>query len=99
MKNPDYRDTMYVADLVVANTVNTMPEKTLEAFADHGEVDVNAVTAHYDDAQKVMDDLAAVGIDYDDVIAVLEKEGVDKFVGSWNDLLKTVSGQMEAAQG
>jgi transaldolase len=99
VKNPDYRDTMYVADLVVANTVNTMPEKTLEAFADHGEVDPDAVTGHYDDAQKVMDDLAAVGIDYDDVIAVLEKEGVDKFVGSWNDLLKTVSGQMEAAQG
>ena len=99
VKNPDYRDTMYVADLVVANTVNTMPEKTLEAFADHGEVDGDAVTAHYDDAQKVMDDLAAVGIDYDDVIAVLEKEGVDKFVGSWNDLLETVSGQMEAAKG
>jgi transaldolase len=99
VKNPDYRDTMYVADLVVANTVNTMPEKTLNAFADHGEVDGNAVTGHYDDAQKVMDDLAAVGIDYDDVIAVLEKEGVDKFVGSWNDLLKTVSDQMEAAQG
>ena len=99
VKNPDYRDTMYVADLVVANTVNTMPEKTLEAFADHGEVDGDQVTAHYDDAQKVMDDLAAVGIDYDDVIAVLEKEGVDKFVGSWNELLETVSGQMEAAQG
>ena len=98
VKNPDYRDTMYVADLVVANTVNTMPEKTLEAFADHGEVDGDRSPTHYDDADKVMADLAAVGIDYDDVIAVLEKEGVDKFVDSWNELLDTVSGQMEAAK-
>jgi transaldolase len=99
VKNPDYRDTMYVADLVVANTVNTMPEKTLQAFADHGEVDGDQVTTRYADAQKVMDDLAAVGIDYDDVISVLEQEGVDKFVASWNELLDTVSGQMAAAQG
>ena len=99
VKNPDYRDTMYVADLLVANTVNTMPEKTLEAFADHGEVEGDQVTTKYDDADKVMADLKAVGIDYDDVIAVLEQEGVDKFVTSWNELLETVSDQLEAARG
>ena len=99
VKNPDYRDTMYVADLVVANTVNTMPEKTLQAFADHGEVDSgDQVTTKYDDARSVMDRLAAVGIDYDDVIATLEKEGVDKFVTSWHELLDTVEEQLEAAQ-
>jgi transaldolase len=97
VKNPDYRDTMYVTDLVVANTVNTMPEKTMEAFADHGEVDGDQVTTRYGDADQVMADLAAVGIDYDDVIATLEQEGVDKFVASWNELLGTVSEQLEAA--
>ena len=98
VKNPDYRDTMYVTDLVVADTVNTMPEKTLEAFADHGEVDGDLVTTRYDDARQVMDQLAAVGIDYDDVIETLEKQGVDKFSDSWNDLLETVEGQMESAR-
>ncbi len=97
VKNPDYRDTMYVSDLVVANTVNTMPEKTLEAFADHGEVDGDQVTTEYDHAQQVMDELKAVGIDYDDVIRVLEQEGVDKFSKSWNELRETVTDQMGAA--
>ena len=98
VKNPDYSDTMYVAELVVPNTVNTMPEKTLEAFADHGEVDGDQVTTMYDHAQQVMDDLRAVGIDYDDVIATLEQEGVDKFSKSWQELLDTVSEQMDSAK-
>ena len=99
VKNPDYRDTMYVSDLVVTDTVNTMPEKTLEAFADHGTVDGgDVVTPNYGDARQVMDSLAAVGIDYDDVIATLEQEGVDKFVASWQELLDTVSGQLESAK-
>jgi transaldolase len=89
VKNPDYSDTMYVSELVVSNVVNTMPEKTMEAFADHGKVD---------HAQQVMDDLRSVGIDYDDVIATLEQEGVDKFSKSWQELLDTVSEQMESAQ-
>jgi transaldolase len=89
---------MYVSELVVANTVNTMPEKTMEAFADHGEVDGDQVTGNYDHAQKVMDDLKAVGIDYDDVIAALEQEGVDKFSKSWQELLDTVSEQMDSAK-
>jgi transaldolase len=97
VKNPDYRDTMYVTDLVVPDTVNTMPEKTLEAFAEHGEVEGDRVTTTYAEAQSVMDRLAAVGIDYDDVIATLEQEGVEKFEASWAELLDTVSGQLKAA--
>ena len=97
VKNPDYPDTMYVTDLVVADTVNTMPEKTLRAFADHGEVKGDQVTTHYDDAQQVLDGLRDVGIDYDDVIATLEREGVEKFVKSWDDLEATVRSSLEGA--
>jgi transaldolase len=96
VKNPDYDDTLYVSELVVSHTVNTMPEKTLEAYADHGTLDGgDTVRPHYDDARKVMADLAAAGVDYDDVIATLEQEGVDKFVKSWDELVETVRGQME----
>jgi transaldolase len=98
VKNPDYRDTMYVADLVVSNTVNTMPEKTLQAFADHGEVTGDQVTTHYDEAHQVMADLAKLGIEYDDVIEVLENEGVEKFVKSWDELTATVQDQMNGAK-
>ncbi len=97
VKNPDYRDTMYVTDLVVGNTVNTMPEKTMQAFADHGEVNGDQVTTNYAEAQQVMDDLGRLGIDYDDVIEVLEREGVDKFVTSWDELVETVKGQLQGA--
>jgi transaldolase len=96
VKNPDYSDTLYVAELVVANIVNTMPEKTLQAFADHGEVRGDMVTTRYDDARAVMAALGEAGIDYDDVIATLEREGVDKFVKSWEELVETVRGQMES---
>ena len=98
VKNPDYRDTMYLTDLAVPNTVNTMPEKTMQAFADHGEVQGDQVTTKYAEAQQVMDDLAKVGIDYDDVIEVLENEGVDKFVKSWDELTATVEDQMKGAK-
>ena len=95
VKNPAYPDTLYVTDLVVADTVNTMPEKTLEAFADHGELDGDQVTGRAADAQEVFDRLAAVGIDFEDVLVVLETEGVDKFKKSWTELVETVQGQME----
>jgi transaldolase len=97
VKNPEYSDTMYITDLLVPNTVNTMPQKTMEAFADHGEVNGDQVTGKYDDAQHVMDGLAGLGIEYDDVIATLEQEGVDKFVKSWNDLVDTVRDNLAAA--
>jgi len=98
VKNPDYPDTLYVTELVVADTVNTMPEKTMEAFADHGEVRGDTVTGRTDVAQQVFDRLAAVGIDFDDVLDVLEREGVEKFSKSWHELVETVEAQMERSQ-
>jgi transaldolase len=98
VKNPDYPDTMYVADLVVADTVNTMPEKTLQAFADHGEVTGDEVTGKGAESQEVFDRLAAVGVDLDDVFLAIEAEGVDKFKKSWTELVETVEGQMEKAK-
>ena len=97
VKNPDYRDTMYVDDLVVANTVNTMPEKTLQAVADHGDIKGDQVTGNYADARAVLAAVAEEGISYDDVIATLETEGVDKFVTAWKELLETVRGQLQQA--
>ena len=98
VKSDDYPDTLYVTELVVADTVNTMPEKTMEAFADHGEVEGDRVTGRAAEAQEVFDRLAAVGIDFEDVLLALEKEGVDKFKKSWTELVETVSGQMEKAR-
>ncbi len=97
VKNEDYSDTLYVTELVVAGTVNTMPEKTMEAFADHGEVEGDRVTGMADDAQQVLDRLGEVGIDFADVLLALETEGVDKFKKSWDELVETVRGQMEQA--
>jgi len=97
VKDPAYPDTLYVTDLVAPETVNTMPEKTLEAVADHGEITGDAVRAHYADAHDVMAQLEKAGIDYDDVIETLEQEGVDKFVKSWDELVETVQGQMDKA--
>ncbi|TNM39624.1 transaldolase [Nocardioides albidus] len=98
VKNPAYPDTLYVTDLVVADTVNTMPEKTLQAFADHGEVEGDQVTGKADQAHEVFDRLSAAGVDLDDVFVVLETEGVDKFKVSWTELVETVEGQMEKAR-
>jgi transaldolase len=75
-----------------------MPEKTLQAVKDHGEVRGDQVRPHYEDARKVMADLESAGIDYDDVITTLEEEGVEKFVKSWKELLGTVEENLEAAQ-
>jgi transaldolase len=96
VKDPSYDDTRYVIELVAPGTVNTMPEATLEAVEDHGVFGGDTVTGTYDEAQKVLDDLAAIGIDYADVIAVLEREGVEKFEKSWSELLDSVRHQLEA---
>ena len=96
VKNPDYKDTMYVDDLVVERTVNTMPEKTLDAVRDHSEIIGDQVRPNYESAHQVMKDLADAGIDYDDVIRVLEQEGVEKFEKSWNELLETVKANLGA---
>jgi transaldolase len=98
VKNPDYKDTMYVDDLVVEDTVNTMPEKTLQAVADHGEIKGDQVRTFYDDAEATMRALADAGIDYDDVIDVLIREGVEKFIKAWDELLDSTTEALEAAQ-
>jgi transaldolase len=98
VKDPSLPDTLYVTELAVHGVVNTMPEKTMEATFDHAPLHGDAVTGSYAQAQKVLDDLAAAGIDYDDVTALLEKEGVEKFVVSWNELLDTVTAALEAAK-
>ncbi|OSC29726.1 transaldolase [Mycobacterium vulneris] len=97
VKNPNYSDTLYVTELVAPNTVNTMPEKTLDAVADHGEIRGDTVTGTAGEAQAVFDKLEQIGIDLTDVFKVLEKEGVEKFVDSWNELLEETQKQLGSA--
>ncbi|CAN5340763.1 transaldolase [soil metagenome] len=97
VKDPSLPDTLYVTELAVAETVNTMPEKTLEATFDHGVITGDNVTGEYDSANTTLDALDQLGISYDEVTALLEKEGVEKFIVSWNELLDTVSAALEAA--
>jgi transaldolase len=96
-KDPTYDDTMYVVELVASDTVNTMPEGTLRAVADHGKPHGDTVHGTYDESRKVFADLEALGIGYDDVVAVLEEEGVAKFAASWQELLGTISSEMGSA--
>jgi len=98
VKDPSYPDTLYVTELVAKDTVNTMPGPTLEAVADHGVVTGDTVTGKYADAKAVLDQLGAIGVDYDDVVSVLEAEGVDKFEKSWGELLGTVTDELERAK-
>lgn len=95
VKDPAYPDTLYVTELVVANTVNTMPEKTLEAFADHGELTGDTVSGLAAEAQQVIDGLEAQGISYDEVVDKLEVEGLQKFDDSWAELLETVRTELD----
>ncbi|MFF5988658.1 transaldolase [Prauserella flavalba] len=99
VKNPEYSDTRYVDELVVAGTVNTMPEKTLFAAADHAEIVGDKVSGTGARAQEVFDKLSAAGIDIADVFLTLENEGVEKFDKSWAELLDTVTGQLDKAKG
>jgi transaldolase len=98
VKDPSLPDTLYVVELAVADVVNTMPEKTLEATFDHGVINGDQVTGSYAAANAVLDAIAAQGISYDEVTQLLEKEGVEKFIVSWNELLDTVSAALEAAK-
>ena len=92
VKDPSLPDTFYVVDLVTHGVVNTMPEKTLDAVADHGDVAGDTIVGKYDEARQDMDRLKAVGVDIDEVTDLLEREGVDKFIVSWHELSDTVSG-------
>jgi transaldolase len=89
-KNPEYRDVMYVEELIGPETVNTMPLETIEAFQDHGEVRGDTVTGKVGKAHKLFVELEKVGVDYDDVTETLELEGVQKFADSFTELLDGV---------
>src|SRR3954471_4288469 len=94
-KDPAYDDTMYVIDLVAPGTVNTMPEPTLEALLDHGEFRGETVRPMYTDGQSVLDSLGELGINYDDVVQVLEDEAIEKFETSWNELIDSITSELE----
>ncbi|MGY1662077.1 transaldolase [Geodermatophilus sp. SYSU D00705] len=94
VKNPDYPDTLYVSELIAPGTVNTMPEKTLMAYADHGTPGT-PVQKTYDEAAAVMQSISDAGVDLDDVFRVLEDEGVQKFVDSWDELTESVRTQLQ----
>jgi transaldolase len=94
VKNPEYSDTMYISELIAPGTVNTMPEKTMKAYADHGEPGT-PIQKSYDEAAEVMKSIADAGVDLDDVFRVLEDEGVKKFVDSWDELTESVKSELE----
>ena len=98
VKDPTLPDTLYVTELVAENLVNTMPEKTLMAVADHGEIPKDSIRPNYAAAQVVMQELAEAGVDFSDVTATLEAEGVEKFIVSWDELVETVRSALEAAK-
>jgi transaldolase len=89
-KNPAYRDVMYVEELIGPDTVNTMPLETIEAFQDHGEVRGATLLEGIADAERLFDDLREAGVDYDDVTETLEREGVQKFADSFEELLEGI---------
>jgi len=95
VKDPAYDDTQYVVELVTRGVVNTMPEATLNAIADHGVIRGDTVRGEYVSAHQTMDQLAAAGVDYDDVVRLLEEEAVDKFEASWKELLESVAGELQ----
>ena len=96
VKDPALPDTLYVTELVAAGTVNTMPEKTLQATFDHGVITGDTITGNYADAHDLFAQLAAVGVDFADVTQVLEDEGVEKFIASWHELQDTVTDALQA---
>jgi transaldolase len=95
VKDPSLRDTLYVEELIGPETISTMPEETIRAFQDHGRVEPR-LESDLDAAQYVFNKLYAVGVDYDDVVATLEREGIDKFVASVDDLLKLIGEKRHA---
>jgi transaldolase len=97
VKDKAYDDTRYVVDLVAPDTVNTMPAATLDAVADHGKPRGNAITGTYETARIVFQDLQRVGIDFEDIVNELEEQGLASFAKSWDELIASVTGQLEKA--
>jgi len=95
-KNPAYRDVMYVEELIGPETVNTMPLETIEAFQDHGVVRGDTLLEGVEEARALLDQLATAGIDYADVVATLEREGVEKFADSFRQLLEGIEAKRAA---
>ena len=98
VKDPSLPDTLYVTGLVAPNTVNTMPEATLNAVADHGEITGNTIVPNYSESNKVLDAISAAGVSYTEVVEKLETEGLSKFDVSWEELLQTVREALEQAK-
>jgi len=98
VKDPLLPDTLYVTGLVAPNTVNTMPEATLNAVADHGEITGNTIVPNYSESNKVLDAIAERGISYTEVVEKLETEGLSKFDVSWEELLQTVREALDNAR-
>ena len=98
VKDPSLPDTLYVTGLVAPNTVNTMPEATLNAVADHGEITGNTIVPNYSESNKVLDAIAEHGISYTEVVEKLETEGLSKFDVSWEELLQTVREALDNAR-
>ena len=94
VKDPAYPDTMYVTKLVAPGVVNTMPEATLRVVADHGQIPADSIRDHYADARQVLSQLAAAGVDYDDVTAALEQRGLELFDASWRELGDQLGAQL-----
>ena len=99
VKDPAYDDTRYVDRLVAPGVVNTMPEATLRAVADHGRIRGDTVRGTYEESQRVLDGLAALGVSYDDIVRVLEEEGVSKFTASGNELFDQLDVELGAKHG
>ena len=98
VKDPNLSDTLYVTELVAPMLVNTMPEKTMEAVFDHGVVPANSITSHYAESNEIIAAVEAQGISVKEVTELLEKEGVEKFIVSWNELVASITEALEAAK-
>jgi len=94
-KNPDYRDVIYVEELIGPDTVNTMPRETVEAFQDHGKVEPT-LTRDVDGARRVLEAFKEAGIEYDDVVETLEREGVEKFAKSFRELFADIEAKRDS---
>lgn len=99
VKDPAYPDTLYVTELVAPGTVNTMPGATLTATQDHGRITGDTITGTYEQARADLDALEKAGVSYDDIVQLLEDEGVDKFETAWNGLLQSTKTELERLAG
>jgi transaldolase len=94
VKNQDYPDTLYISALIAPDTVNTMPEKTLKAYADHGSP-TSPIQKTYDEAAQIIKAVTDAGVDLDDVFTTLEDEGIQKFIDSWDELTESVRSELQ----